>query len=98
MPRASSTTCTPLHALTTLNDPTWVEAATALARRSMQASPDLDTWLTLAFRRVVCRKPTDQDLKTLRHAYRTQSAIYKTNIESARALVACGFCPARWFT
>ena len=27
----SATTSTPLHALTTLNDPTWVEAARALA-------------------------------------------------------------------
>ena len=33
-----STTSTPLHALTTLNDPTWVEAARALAERSMKAS------------------------------------------------------------
>ena len=34
----SGTTSTPLHALTTLNDPTWVEAARALAERSMKAS------------------------------------------------------------
>ena len=34
----SATTSTPLHALTTLNDPTWVEAARALAERSMKAS------------------------------------------------------------
>ena len=46
----SSTTSTPLHALTTLNDPTWVEAARALAERSMKASNNLDDRLTKAFR------------------------------------------------
>ncbi len=55
----STTTSTPLHALTTLNDPTWVEAARLLARHSMKASHDLDGRLTYAFRRVICRKPTD---------------------------------------
>ncbi len=86
----STTTCTPLHALTTLNDPTWVEAATALARDSMQTARDLDARLTHAFRRVTCRKPTDQDLKLLHHAYRTQAAFYKANIENARALAHAG--------
>ena len=33
----SATTSTPLHALTTLNDPTWVEAARALAERSHES-------------------------------------------------------------
>ena len=38
----SETTSTPLHALTTLNDPTWVEAARALAGRAMNESESLD--------------------------------------------------------
>ena len=62
----STTTSTPLHALTTLNDPTWVEAARMLAQNSMKASQDLDGRLTYAFRRVLCRKPTDHDLEVLR--------------------------------
>src|SRR6185503_6203107 len=36
-----ATTSTPLHSLTTLNDPTWVEAARLLAAQSLQAAPDL---------------------------------------------------------
>ena len=86
----STTTCTPLHALTTLNDPTWVEAATVLARNSMLAAPGLDARLTHAFRRVLCRKPTDHDLEILRRAHRKQFAIYKADIEGARALTRVG--------
>ncbi len=51
-------TSTPLHALTTLNDPTWVEAARVLAERSIKASSELDNRLTFAFRQVVARQPT----------------------------------------
>ncbi len=86
----STTTSTPLHALTTLNDPTWVEAARMLAQNSMKASHDLDGRLTYAFRRVLCRKPTDHDLKILRRAYHKQAAIYKADIENARALLRVG--------
>ena len=68
----SGTTSTPLHALTTLNDPTWVEAARALAERSMKASNDLDDRLSKAFRLVMCRKPTESDLEMLRRAYDKQ--------------------------
>jgi hypothetical protein len=86
----STTTSTPLHALTMLNDPTWVEAAAVLARNSMKVSQDLDVRLTHAFRRVICRKPTDADLKILRGAYEKQAAIFRANIESARAFSSVG--------
>jgi hypothetical protein len=86
----SATTSTPLHALTTLNDPTWVEAARMLAQNSMKASHDLDDRLTFAFRRVLCRKATDSDLKVLRRAYHKQEAIYKADIGNARAFLRVG--------
>jgi hypothetical protein len=86
----SATTSTPLHALTTLNDPTWVEAARMLAQQCMNASDDLDGRLTQAFRRVLCRKATDHDLKVLRRAYDKQAAIYKADLGSARAFLSVG--------
>ena len=64
-----STTSTPLHALTTLNDPTWVEAARVLARASMQRNKAADSQLAWAFQKVVCRVPLDADLARLRRAY-----------------------------
>lgn len=83
-------TSTPLHALTTLNDPTWVEAARCLAERSLKSSPDLAGRLTEAFRRVMCRNPTETDLKLLHRAYDRQLAVYRANPEAAQALLAVG--------
>jgi Protein of unknown function (DUF1553)/Protein of unknown function (DUF1549)/Planctomycete cytochrome C len=85
-----STTSTPLHALTTLNDPTWVEAARTLAEKTMKASQDLDQRLADAFRRVVCRKPGENDLKILRRAYERQLAVYKADAKGAKAFLSVG--------
>jgi len=86
----SDATSTPLHALTTLNDPTWVEAARVLAEQSLKTAPDLDARLTSAFRHVVCRKPTDLDLRLLRRAHQKQIEIYKADPASAKALLTVG--------
>jgi hypothetical protein len=89
----ASRTSTPLHALTTLNDPTWVEAARMLAERSMRAVAGLDDRLTHAFRQVLARKPTGGDLASLRRAYDRQLANYTVEADAARALLAVGEHP-----
>jgi hypothetical protein len=86
----SATTSTPLHALTTLNDPTWIEAARALAERSMRASGDVDDRVTYAVRRVLGRKPTDHERMVLRRAFDKQSEIYRADLEKARAYLGVG--------
>ena len=83
-------TSTPLHALTTLNDPTWVEAARTLAQDSIKTQPDLNARLTYAFRRVVGRPVTETDLKLLNRAFDRQAAIYRASPESAKALLSVG--------
>jgi hypothetical protein len=88
-----ATTSTPLHALTTLNDPTWVEAARVLARQCWQEGDTLDERLTFAFRGVLCRAPTDRDMAHLRRAYEKQAAIYQADPEAALALLAIGATP-----
>jgi hypothetical protein len=85
-----SNTSTPLHALTTLNDPTWVEAARALAERSMKASGVLDDRLTFAFRQVVARRPTENDMKALRRAYDRQAQFYAADAKAAKSLLSVG--------
>jgi hypothetical protein len=89
----SATTSTPLHALTTLNDPTWVEAARVLAGRTLQESDKLDEQLASAFRRVLCRAATGSELNRLRAAYEKQLAIYRADPAAAKAVLAVGASP-----
>ncbi len=86
----AGTTSTPLHALTTLNDPTWVEAARALAQQSMKASGRVDDRLSYAFRAVMCRKPSERDFAVLRRAYEKQAAFYASDKAGARELLSVG--------
>jgi len=86
-------TSTPLHALTTLNDPTWAEAARVLAEHSMVASPDTDGRLAFAFRRVLGRQPKDSDLAALRRMVERQRTFYQTDAKAAEAVVSIGSAP-----
>ena len=88
-----SATSTPLHALTTLNDPTWGEAARVLAARCLQAGGDANAQLTLAFRRVVGRHPTPKDLALLRRALEKQRVIYLNDPKGASEVVTIGNAP-----
>jgi hypothetical protein len=83
-------TSTPLHALTTLNDPTWVEAARVLAERCCKASADVESRLTRAFRQVLGRTPTERDRAILVRAYEKQLAVYSADAELAKALLSVG--------
>ncbi len=74
-------TCTPLHALTTLNDPTWVEAARSLAERCMASRDTLDEQIIFAFRTVVSRQPTSSERATLANMFTHQHSLI--TIESA---------------
>ena len=89
----SSMTSTPLHALTTLNDPTWVEAARVLAERSMQHSNDVTAQLTFAFRQILVRSPTEKDLSHLQNALLKQLSVYSQDEAAALAFVETGKAP-----
>jgi hypothetical protein len=62
-------TNTPLQALVTLNDPVYMEAAGALARQMMKASPDLNRQLNEGARRVLSRELSPGELRELQAAY-----------------------------
>ncbi|MEJ7595969.1 MAG: PSD1 and planctomycete cytochrome C domain-containing protein [Planctomycetaceae bacterium] len=88
-----SPTSTPLHALTTLNDPTWVEAARVLAEHAMQSAAELDQQLKYAARRVLSREITDSELSSLRSAFEKQKAIFASTQDAAKQLLAAGEAP-----
>jgi mono/diheme cytochrome c family protein len=88
-----SLTSTPLHALTMLNDPTWVEAGRALAELVMKANPRDDARLTEAFRRVCARPPTANDLKILHRGLDRARAEFRADPKSAEAFLKSGESP-----
>jgi mono/diheme cytochrome c family protein len=66
-----SRTNTPLQALTLLNDPVYVEAAEALAKRVAGKNPkgSIDKQLDYAFQICTSRQPTDTERNALRSLY-----------------------------
>ncbi|MFN9718751.1 MAG: DUF1553 domain-containing protein, partial [Planctomycetota bacterium] len=85
-----SPTSTPLHALTTLNDPTWVEAARVLAEQCLTQAPTLEEQLQLAFRRIVSRSASELDLEVLRRSYDKQLARFTTDRDAALKFLSVG--------
>jgi hypothetical protein len=86
----SSLTSTPLHALTTLNDPTWVEAARVLAQNGMHHSANQEDQLRFAFRNVLCRTPSDSEMGMLQKALQKQRELFAADLPGAEAFIATG--------
>jgi uncharacterized protein DUF1553/uncharacterized protein DUF1549 len=67
-------TNTPLQSLVTLNDPVYVEAAQALARRAIEHDSVLDEQIAYAFRRCLLRPPRENEMKQLVALYKDSHA------------------------
>jgi hypothetical protein len=85
----SSNTNTPLHALTMLNDVTFLEAARLLAEQVMKTS-DLEVQLRHAFRRVLLRYPSLTELNRLRSGHEKQLRYFQENPAEAEKLLYHG--------
>lgn len=84
-------TNTPLHALVTLNDPTFVEAARVFAQSILTEGPaDLDGRITHAFRRAVVRMPKDNERATLTKYHAQMLKRFQADPKDAAQLVAVG--------
>jgi hypothetical protein len=88
-----TTTNTPLHALTTLNDTTFVEAGRALAQRAMEAHATDAERLRFAFARVLSRPPTEAESKVLLGALEKQRKLYAADRASAAKALKVGDSP-----
>ncbi|MBA4186948.1 MAG: chromosome segregation protein [Planctomycetaceae bacterium] len=89
-----TTTNTPLHALATLNDITYVEAARALAQLAMTQGGTSDAErVAFAFRRATARKPTEAQVKILVGALEKQRALFAEDKAAAGKLLKTGDSP-----
>lgn len=78
---------TPLQALTLLNDPAYVEAAQALARRMMaEGGATAESRAAHGFRLCLARAPRPEELKRLVALYQTELAQYKTDTKAAEKM------------
>jgi hypothetical protein len=83
-------TNTPLHALSTLNDITYIEAARVLAERVMLASPKPDARVDQLFRLVLARKPSAAEKKILLARLAVLKQQFATDAPAAEKLLAVG--------
>jgi hypothetical protein len=90
-------TNTPLHALTLLNDTTFVEAARVLAERMLTDAATFgktpEERITAAFRRVTCRRPTAAEAAILAQSYRRAYGLYAGDRAAALKLLSVGEKP-----
>jgi hypothetical protein len=95
---ASRQTCTvktprtnvPLHALLTLNDPAYVEAARALAERVLHGTTNDTARLTLAYHRVLGRAPKAEEVKIALRGLERHRRDYAADRDAANKLLAVG--------
>jgi hypothetical protein len=80
----------PLHALTMLNDPTWVEAGRVLAQRTCSECSGDAARLQRMFLRVVSRMPDEESLRALETLLDKQRKAFSADPAAARAYLAIG--------
>jgi len=84
---------TPQQALTLLNDPSFVEAARALAEQLL-AYPQTDR-LDQAFERVLARPPSDPERASLEKFHAVQLTAFRERPDDARKFTSIGLLPVK---
>jgi hypothetical protein len=84
-------TDTPLQALTTLNDPSFVQPAAALARKiATDGGSDVNARIAYAFRRVLSRRPEEPEVARIAALYQQELENYQKDSKAAATLAASG--------
>ncbi len=85
------TTNTPLQALATMHDTTYIEAARKLAEKILrQGSEEISDQVATAFQLVLTRSATDKEMRILNEVYRDRLARYREDSAAADKLLAIG--------
>ncbi len=88
------TTNTPIAAFALLNDPVYIEAAQALARRIVEsADADPAVRATCSFRRVLARPPKPEEVERLVALYATELEHYQHDPDAAAAMATSQLGP-----
>ena len=82
-----SRTNTPLQALTLLNDPMYLEASFALARRLLDMGSDPSDRIARGFRLVTARHAHADEVAALMNLYQSRLERFRSNGEAARKLL-----------
>ena len=87
-------TNTPLHALTLMNDITYVEASRKMAERVIREGGETDAdRLAYAFRLATSRRPSDGEQAALVRLHETMQGRYRGNAAAAEELLSVGESP-----
>jgi hypothetical protein len=91
---ARARTNTPLQALVTLNDPTFVEAARVFAQKISAGAPgNVEARITYAFRTALARPPSAAEIRVLKARYETALRRYQADRDAAAKLLQVGLYP-----
>jgi hypothetical protein len=86
-------TNTPLQALVMLNDPQILEASRVLSQKLIVKHSDAGKRLEEAFRRILCRKPSDRELDVLRAYHEKELQRFNASRERAERFIRAGEYP-----
>ncbi len=89
-----SRTNTPLQALVTLNDPVYIEASQALARRMASGGKERADQIRLGVKLCLARDPSDRELSRLADLYDDAQARFASDPEKARKMATDPLGPA----
>ncbi|MCH1500314.1 MAG: DUF1553 domain-containing protein, partial [Akkermansiaceae bacterium] len=81
-------TNTPLQALVTLNDPTFVEAARVLGEKLAGTNGNVETRLRAAFRNILARAPSAAEIALLKRTHNEQLEHFRTDAKEGSAPLA----------
>ncbi|MEJ7677661.1 MAG: DUF1553 domain-containing protein [Segetibacter sp.] len=86
-----SHTNTPLQALVMMNDPIVLEASLSLADQElMKNNNSPEAAISNAFRRIICRKPTNKETEILVDYWKEKQAWFKANAKAADKVIKVG--------
>ena len=88
-----SKTNTPLQALIMLNDPAVLEASRVLSQNLLAKSDNARNNIYKAFRLIVCRKPSDKEMKILSGYYDDELQLYRQKKLDAKITITVGEYP-----